>query len=42
MGDLLLWGHWALRSGIRSVGIVRITRRATKPILGGIHGETSG
>lgn len=38
MGDLLLRRHWALRS--RSVGIVCITWRATKPVLYGIHGET--
>lgn len=40
MGDLLLRRHGALRSG--SIGIVRITRRAAKPVLGGIHGETGG
>ena len=40
MGDLLLRRHWALRS--RGVGIVGVTRRATQPVLGRIHGETGG
>lgn len=40
MGDLLLRGHWTLRSG--SVGVVCVTGRATQPVLRGIHGETGG
>ena len=40
MGDWLLRRHRTLRPG--SVGVVRITGRATKPVLWGIHGETGG
>ena len=40
LGDLLLRRHGTLRP--RSVGVVGITGRATKPILWGIHGETGG